>query len=265
LLVVAATALTFGALGLVDDLATIAARRRLLLQLVIAAGAVALLAPKMTPGWALLALAPLAWIWLAAYVNAFNFMDGINGISAAQVVVAGTAWSLVGAWQDTPVVTAGGLTIAAAALAFLPFNFPRAKVFLGDVGSYFFGGWLATMVVVALIEGLTPEVAVAPVLLYLCDTGTTLLRRIARRASWMEPHREHTYQRLVAGGWSHTGTTAFVAAMIALSSALGAATLAGNPLRAGADVALVLLMVAYLTSPQWQSRRRHLEPAGLQD
>ena len=262
LLVVAGVAAAFGTLGLMDDLATVAARRRLLVQLLIAGVAVLPLASGVTSGAALVLLTPVAWIWLVAYVNAFNFMDGINGISAAQAVVAGTAWALVGVWQDEPVVAAGGLVIAAAALAFLPYNFPRAKVFLGDVGSYFLGGWLAAMVVVALGHGLTPEMAVAPVLLYLAETGTTLLRRIARRAPLSEAHREHTYQQLVAGGWSHARTTGFVAAVITLSSLLGAATLAGDlALRAGADVALVLLMVGYLMSPQWQSRRNRLEAA----
>lgn len=261
LLTVVGTALAFGALGLADDLTSVSAHLRLVLQLLLAAGAVVLLAPDLPDGVTLAILAPLAWIWLVAYVNAFNFMDGINGISAAQVIVAGGAWAAVGAWQDTPVVTAGGLTIALAALAFLPFNFPNARVFLGDVGSYFLGGWLAVMVVLAISEGLTPEAALAPLLLYVCDTGITLARRIARRESFMEPHREHTYQRLVVGGWSHARTTGFVGVVIAMCSALGAATLLSTPVRVGADVALAVVMVAYLTAPQWQSRLHPLPSA----
>lgn len=256
LLVVGATALAFGAIGLVDDLAGLPAGPRLLGQLAVAAVVVVPLASGVASGVVVVPLALVAGLWLVAYVNAFNFMDGINGISAAQVITAGVAWAIAGAWQDEPVVIAGGLVVAAAALAFLPFNFPSAKVFLGDVGSYFLGGWLAAMAVVVLGRGLTLEAAVAPLLVYVCDTGSTLARRVARRVDLMEAHREHTYQQLVAGGWSHARTTGFVTVVIAVSSSLGVVTLADRvALRMVADVALVLLMAAYLLSPRWQRHR----------
>lgn len=257
LVAVATVATAFGVLGLADDLFTVSARRRLFIQQLIAAVGVVGVVSDMTSGLVLIPAAALAWVWLVAYVNAFNFMDGINGISAAQVIVAGSYWSLIGMWEDKSVVAAGGLVIAASALAFLPFNFPRAKVFLGDVGSYFLGGWLAMMVAVAIGYGLAPDVVIAPVLLYLADTGTTLLRRALRGVPLTQPHREHVYQQLVMGGWTHTRVTAFVALVIALSSLLGAATLAGGiGLRAAANLALALLLVAYLRTPWWQ-RRSH--------
>src|SRR5205085_2029337 len=119
-------------------------------------------------------------VWLIAYVNAFNFMDGVNGVSAVQAVVAGVAWWVVGEWQDVHALAAGGLLVAAVAVAFAPFNFPRAHMFLGDVGSYFFGGWLGVLAVVALRQGLTVEASFAPLSVYLADTGMTLARRVAR-------------------------------------------------------------------------------------
>lgn len=257
LLIVPAIAFSFGALGLADDVASLPARWRLLMQIVLATAAAVAVAPKMTSGLVMIAAVVLAALWLVAFVNAFNFMDGINGISAAQTAVAGVAWSAVGAWQHEPILTAGGLVVAGAALGFLPFNFPTARVFLGDVGSYFFGAWLAVMVLVALERGITPEMAVAPVLLYLCDTGLTLLRRLSRRAAWMEPHREHTYQRLLDGGWTHARTTVTVATIIGVSALLGAGTLLDSvAIRAAADVALALLMVGYLMLPRWQNKQR---------
>lgn len=262
LIVVAAAAVAYGVLGLVDDVADIAASNRLLIQVTIAAPAVVPLAWQITNGIVLVLLIPVVWLWLAAYVNAFNFMDGINGISATQVVVAGAAWGLVGLWRDEPALTAGGFVVAAAALAFLPFNFPRARVFMGDVGSYFFGGWLAAMTAVALGRSATIEMAGAPLLLYLCDTAITILRRLAQRVPITEAHREHTYQRLVIGGWSHGRTTAYVGAVIAMSSLLGAATMLGNlAVRVIADAALALLMLGYLMTPTWQGRRTGVEAA----
>lgn len=262
LIVVAAVAVAYGVLGLVDDVADIAASNRLLIQLTIAAAAVVPLAWQITNGVILVLLIPVVWLWLVAYVNAFNFMDGINGISATQVVMAGAAWGLVGLWKDEQALTAGGFVVAAGALAFLPFNFPRAKVFMGDVGSYFFGGWLAAMAVVAFGRSATLEMAGAPLLLYLCDTAITILRRLIRRVPITEAHREHTYQRLVIGGWSHGRTTAYVGSVIAMSSLLGAATMLGIlAVRVIADAALALLMVGYLLAPALQGRSTRIAAA----
>lgn len=258
-LVVGAAAMGFGVLGWADDVRDLAARTRLVAQLAIATCVVVPVAAAVGSGAQML-LAPLAVLWLVAFVNAFNFMDGINGISATQTTIAGGAWTLTGLWQDQTLLVASGLIVAVAALAFLPFNFPAARVFLGDVGSYFLGAWLAATALVAVAHDLTPEMAVAPLLLYLADTGTTLVRRGLRGERLTQSHREHTYQRLVIGGWSHTTTTGFAAAVTTAASLLGAATMVGNlAVRAAADLALVLLMAAYLASPRWQQRRR---PAG---
>lgn len=256
LLTVVTVAATFGALGFVDDVSSLSAGRRLIIQIAIAAAGVFPLVSDVADGLTLVMLAAIGWLGLVAFVNAFNFMDGINGISATQVVVAGTAWGLVGLWKDETVLTSGGLIVATAAVAFLPFNFPQARVFLGDVGSYFFGGWLAALALVALGRQATLEMAMAPLLLYVCDTGVTLIKRVMRGGRWSEAHREHVYQRLVIGGWSHKRTTAYVGAVIALSSLLGAATMLGNrAVRITADTALILLMLGYLGSPRWQARR----------
>lgn len=256
-------ALAFGLLGLREDVCGVPTFRRLGTQVVLAVvGAAALLAERdLTP--LLLVFAPLAWAWLMAFVNAFNFMDGINGISAVQASLAGSAWAAVGGWQDDQVLLATGAVVAAAAVAFLPFNFPRAKVFLGDTGSYFLGGWLAAMVVVAILAGWTPEMALAPVLVYLADSGTTLVRRVVRRAPLTEPHRDHVYQQLVIGGWSHARTTLVVALGISVCCLLGAATMVDwTSTRVAADLGLVVVVLAYLAAPRWQARRRPT-PSGL--
>ena len=255
-------AVGFGVLGLVEDLRGVPALRRLGLQLLVAAA----LLPVLLDGLR----GPVAWrlvfgagvlLWLVSYVNAFNFMDGINGVSAAQAAVAGVAWWAVGRAAEVPVLAAGGLIVAGAAAGFAPFNFPRAQIFLGDVGSYLLGAWLAVLVVIGLRGGLPLEAAVAPVLLYLADTGSTIVRRVRGREAWYEPHRHHAYQRLVIAGWSHTRTTLFVAGLVAACSLLGAASLADSPaLRAAADVGLVAVVAFYLSAP---SRVRHHAGAAM--
>ncbi|MDQ3679174.1 MAG: glycosyltransferase family 4 protein [Actinomycetota bacterium] len=248
----------FGLIGLVDDWRGLAPLPRLGWQ--VAAGGLALV-------WLLHGLdGPLAWkaaftagclLWLVAYVNAFNFMDGINGIAAAQVLVAGGAWWVIGRVEDVPALAVGAAVIAAATLAFVPLNYPQARVFLGDVGSYFIGAWLATLVIVGLRGGLAIEAALAPVSLYLTDTATTIVRRVRAAEAWYLPHRNHAYQRLTQLGWSHTRTTALVAATMAICSALGALSLTDSlALRAAGDVILAAVLVAYVVSPQLLRRTR---------
>lgn len=250
LLVVAAAALALGILGLRDDLGSLPAGLRLAVQIAIAAVVCLPLVDGLGSGLAAAALGIGAAIWLVAYVNAFNFMDGINGISAAQTTVAGTAWALVGWWQELPLVTAMGAIIAAAGAAFAPFNVPQAKVFLGDVGSYFFGGWLAAAAVAGWSHGLTAEMAVAPLLLYVADTGVTLIRRARRGESLTSPHREHTYQRLVQQGWSHARTSVAVGLLVSVCALGGALTMVGGAARPAGWALAALPTLAYLLSPR---------------
>jgi len=245
----ACTAVLFAAIGLIEDLHGIDAFRRLGLQAVAAAAVLPLLVAT-GPAWPLWALVLLPF-WLVAFVNAFNFMDGINGISCATAVVAGTTWAVIGSYEDLPAVAVGGVIAAAAALGFLPFNFPSAKMFLGDVGSYFIGAWLAVLVVIGLREGMPAEAMVAPLVVYLADTGSTLVRRVIRGELWYEAHSEHAYQRLMHSGWSHGATSAFVAACTLVISVLGALSLSGSvALRIIGDLGVVGMVAGYLLAPR---------------
>lgn len=256
-------AVAFGAIGLVDDLRGIPAVIRLATQLAAAAATAPWLLRDLTgPGLWQLVFAVGTVVWLAAYVNAFNFMDGINGISAAQAIVAGGAWWVIGRSQDVDALAAAGLIAAAAAAAFLPFNFPHARMFLGDVGSYFLGAWLAAAAVVGLRSGVAFEAVFAPLALYLADTATTIVRRIRRSDPWHTAHRDHAYQRLTALGWTHARTTTAVAVTMAVCATLGAVSLTGTlAARVAADAALAAILVAYLAAPTWLSRPRTLEAA----
>jgi UDP-GlcNAc:undecaprenyl-phosphate GlcNAc-1-phosphate transferase len=248
----------FGLLGLADDVWVVMPRPRLLAQAVIA---VALL-PTLLYGlhgssaWRVVFTAGVA-VWVVAFVNAFNFMDGINGIAAAQALVAGVAWYAVGHHEHIAALRVAGPIVAAAALGFAPFNFPRARMFLGDVGSYCFGACLAILVVVGLRAELPVEAVLAPVSLFLVDTGATLVRRVRRGSQWDSPHREHVYQRLVQEGWTHAATTSLVFAVVTVCSLLGAASLGSSTsLRIAADAVLVLVLTGYLAAPElWRARR----------
>lgn len=240
----------FGLLGLVEDLRGLSAVRRFLVQLLLALAATAALHPLLDSAtWSIL-LFVIAVLWLVAYVNAFNFMDGINGISAAQAVAAGTGFAVMG-WQvdALPLALVGALVVGAA-LGFAPFNFPKARTFLGDAGSYFLGGWLALLAVISLGAGVPVEAIAAPFLIYLADTGTTLVKRVLRGEAWYEPHRNHVYQRLTQLGWTHTKTTAWVLLAIVGCIALGVAAIGASPAgRVGAMTGMAAIVAFYLVSP----------------
>lgn len=142
-------------------------------------------------------------------VNAVNFMDGINGITGLTM----SAWaviSLLGAQVDGALVLAA-LTLGGA-LGFLPWNIPHARMFLGDIGSYLFGGLAAMALLAEQSGGGRPVLVLAALLPYLFDTGLTLLRRAARGANLTSPHREHLYQRLARRPpWTHVRVAAVMA------------------------------------------------------
>jgi UDP-GlcNAc:undecaprenyl-phosphate/decaprenyl-phosphate GlcNAc-1-phosphate transferase len=242
-------------IGLADDLHPVGVLPRLLGQVAVAAVALIWLAHGL--GGSLLVTGLVAGaiaVWLVGYVNAFNFMDGINGLAVAQVIVAGGAWWIIGTYEHVAALAAAGLIAAAAAAAFAPFNVPRAQMFLGDVGSYFLGGWLAVAAIIGLRAGIAPEAVLAPLAVFLADASVTLLRRVRRHAAWSQPHREHAYQRLVQSGWSHGRTTLTVAVVMAAASACGAVSLAATPwVRVAGDLGIVVMTVGYLLLPARRS------------
>jgi UDP-N-acetylmuramyl pentapeptide phosphotransferase/UDP-N-acetylglucosamine-1-phosphate transferase len=252
----------FGLLGLAEDvrgdLGGISPLRRFVVQVVVSLAVTAMAIVGVTlaggrPGTALLvAAAVIGPLWLTGFVNAFNFMDGVNGISAAQATVAGVGYALVGTVHHSPPLVAGGAVVAGAALGFAPFNVPRALVFLGDVGSYALGGAIAALALQAWVSGIEPEAVLAPVVLYLADTATTLARRVRAGERWYLPHRGHAYQRLVAAGWSHTAVAQYTGLLAAACGALGlvSAARASAPVRAAADLGAFLLVARYLGAPR---------------
>jgi UDP-GlcNAc:undecaprenyl-phosphate/decaprenyl-phosphate GlcNAc-1-phosphate transferase len=203
--------------------------------------------------------------WITGFVNAFNFMDGVNGISGAHALAGGACYAALGLWRPDALLAAGGAAVAGGAAAFLPWNAVRARVFLGDVGSYGLGAALAVLAAAAVVlAGLPPEAALGPLALYLADTAWTLQRRTRAGEPWLQAHRTHAYQRLTDAGWSHQRVAAVTGALTAVLSVLGAVSLSGDPLaRAAADLAAIALLAAYLRAPAWlgQPARPVLRPS----
>ena len=225
-IVVAVAAASLGAVGWIDDRRDLPVRLRLGAQFLVAAIlAGAILFPGESIDVGRLAAWAVAVTGVVGFVNAFNFMDGINGISAGQSIVAGVFFTAVGVIRDLPDVAALGVVLAGSMAAFLPFNAPTASIFLGDVGSYFFGCWLGATALVAASHGVPLEVVVAPGLLYVIDTGSTLAIRYHRGNRLGEAHRDHAYQILARRAGQHAPAALAATALIGVASLAAILTL----------------------------------------
>jgi UDP-N-acetylmuramyl pentapeptide phosphotransferase/UDP-N-acetylglucosamine-1-phosphate transferase len=191
--------------------------------------------------------AALGLVWVVGLMNAFNFMDGIDGIAGTQALAAGLGWALLGAWGAGADLSTAGLLVAGASLGFLWHNWPPARIFMGDVGSVYVGFLLAVLAVVAARRG--PAWGVAGILLvwpFVFDASLTFLRRAARRENVLQPHRSHLYQRLVIAGWSHQRTTGLYGALAAAGLGSGAVYVTGTAAARLAALALVAVLAAGL-------------------
>lgn len=175
-------------IGWVDDHAALPAWPRLLVQAL--AASMAAWAVYRTTAVMLDTL--FAFALVMVMVNVWNFMDGIDGLAASQAAIAAAGLALVlgvGPWAWLAV----GLFAAIA--GFLPFNFPKARVFLGDVGSGALG-YLLSLLILAAFMGHRSQwpLLLLPVSVFLIDAGFTLAMRMLRRERWWEPHVQHAYQ-----------------------------------------------------------------------
>lgn len=190
-------------------------------------------------------------VWMT---NLYNFMDGSDGL-AGGMALFGFAGYGAGAWlagDETFAVL--NLSIAAAALGFLFFNFNPAKVFMGDAGSIPLGFLAATFGVYGWQEGLWP--IWYPVLVFspfVVDASVTLFKRMLRGEKLSQAHRSHYYQRLVQMGWGHRNTALAEYALMALA---GMSALWGIGMTYAAQAGLLLGWCGiYLVSMRWVDSR----------
>ncbi|MCK9502593.1 MAG: glycosyltransferase family 4 protein [Porticoccaceae bacterium] len=216
-MVLGITALALAITGLVDDLRPLASSTRMLIQL-LAGLVIVFVLPRTSVDLGFMRLSPvaaacLALLFLLWMTNLYNFMDGIDGIASFQAILLGAGIYCLDALALYSGNLAGlALVIATCVGGFLLFNFPPAKIFMGDVGSVFLGFTLAA---IALFEGADAIenlwIWLILMAVFICDATATLLARLAQRQKLYQAHRSHIYQlytQTVAHNLTTTGMTA---------------------------------------------------------
>lgn len=170
----------------------------------------------------------LTFLWIVGLTNAYNFMDGIDGIAGGQAVAAGLGWAILGWIGGQPLVGITGLLIAAVSLGFLGHNWPPARIFMGDVGSAFLGFSFAALTVLASQSN--PVFILAGIALvwpFVFDAILTFTRRLVRGEKVWAAHRSHLYQRLVISGLSHGQVSGLYIGLAILGLVLAVALVQG--------------------------------------
>ena len=251
-----ATATLAGVVGLLDDFVDLKFWMKAAGQAMVACILLFLAPPPICeatgPFWPITLL--FGVFWIVAVVNAYNFMDGIDGIAGGTAILnALFLAALVGA-------TAGlGLAALAAAVGgFMLWNVSPARIFLGDSGSHFVGFFLGAVALYTEPVGRTGDayglylafaVAAAVFTPFIFDTAFTLVRRANARKNVFAAHREHIYQRITPDPAKHRQVSNVYFAFSAVAGLAALLASGGTPLRllgGGVIILSLCLFMAFL-------------------
>jgi len=237
--------------GWLDDHGHLPVRLRLAVQFLAAGIAVAALGGvdslelgrvTMPLGSAGSVLAAVGIVWM---LNLYNFMDGIDGIAGVEAVTTALFAGLFLAWKGAPGIAFLCAVLAAATAGFLTWNWPPAKIFMGDVGSGFLGYVFAVMALASEKAGAVPLLVWILLLgVFVLDTTVTLLLRMRRGETIWQAHRSHYFQRAVRAGLSHRSVTVWTGLLNGCLGALAALAVVRPELLLSAVAAGGLLLAA---------------------
>ncbi len=190
-------------IGWLDDRRPVSSLLRLLVQLAVSLWLIGFVCSQVdlySLLWCVNGVLAVLWV-----MNLYNFMDGSNGMAGFQGVFSGLVLGFFFYLDNQYSMTLLSTAVAAACAGFLPLNFPRAKIFMGDVASVPLGFIFASLAIYGILSGalgLASSLLVMSV--FFVDTTLTLLARAIRGERWYTAHNQHVYQRLIAKGWSHS-------------------------------------------------------------
>lgn len=185
--------------------------------------------PQLRVGFASIPLGGLGWVlagfgivWLT---NLYNFMDGIDGLAGMEAVSVGLAAGTLALAAGDHGLAAVSWLLASASAGFLVWNWPPAKIFMGDVSSGLLGFSFAVLAIASENSNALPLFTWLLLLgVFIVDATATLLLRIRRGERWYEPHRTHAYQLAVYAGHSHRQVTTVVLGVNVVLAALSSVT-----------------------------------------
>lgn len=187
------------------------------------------------PQWLGILLSLLFLVWM---INLYNFMDGMDGFAAGMAVIGFGTFALLGYLAGNTVFLTLNLIIVSAAAGFLWFNFPPARIFMGDTGSSLLGLLAGGLSIWGAREGVFPFwIALLVFSPFIVDATVTLLRRLGHGEQVWQAHRSHYYQCLVQSGWGHKKTVLYE---YVLMLACGLSALLAQNLNTQGQAALIL-------------------------
>jgi UDP-N-acetylmuramyl pentapeptide phosphotransferase/UDP-N-acetylglucosamine-1-phosphate transferase len=236
--------------SLADDLVGLPSGVRFALHLAAAAAVLVFELRYTEPVLFVLFLLGIAWM-----TNLYNFMDGSDGLAGGMALIGFGAYAVAAQLSGAGPFAALCASVAAAAAAFLVFNFHPARIFMGDVGSVPLGFLAGALGIYGWSRGYWPIwfplLVFAP---FVCDATLTLLRRLLRRERVWQAHRDHYYQRLVRLGYGHRATALIeyaVMAGCAATALFARREPAAVQVAALAGAAAVLIAIAFWVDLRW--------------
>ncbi len=214
--------------GFIDDVHPLPSRLRFGVQILVAIAALAFIGDwqevilpftgSIQLGWFGI---PITFIWIVGMINAYNFMDGIDGIAAGHAIVTAAGWFMLGTYANVSIVMAWTVLVAGASIGFLYHNWHPAKVFMGDTGSTLLGFTFAVIPLYFInsseLRGVTLIAGILLIWPFLFDTIFTFARRLYKGENVLKAHRTHLYQQLVTNGMRHD-TVSTIYILLAASS-----------------------------------------------
>ncbi len=163
--------------------------------------------PGVTWHWSYVAGSLFSAVFIVWMINLYNFMDGMDGFAGGMALSGFGTFAILGWMAGHDAFMAISLVISAAAAGFLIFNFPPARIFMGDIGSSVLGLLAASLSLWGARDGVFPFwIAVLVFSPFIVDATVTLIRRLLRREKVWQAHKTHYYQTLVQAGWGHRKT-----------------------------------------------------------
>jgi UDP-N-acetylmuramyl pentapeptide phosphotransferase/UDP-N-acetylglucosamine-1-phosphate transferase len=238
--------------GLLDDFRRVGTTGKFLMQ---AVAAVCVAMPWLQADWPAILTGIAAVMTVLVLINFWNFMDGANGMAAVQAIMVASVLALT---AHAPATRLLAWALMASSAGFLPFNLPKARLFMGDVGSHVIGASVAALLLRELEDhDLGLFQAFILVSAFAMDAGLTLVRRIIRGRRFWQAHREHLYQMAIRKGLSHS-QVCFAYALWTGVAGLLTLAIAGEPMpvQAGsASAVAVLAVVIYVgLRKRWLAR-----------